>query len=52
MLGYKSRQSKDIRMFMSKKRNELGLVMPNFRGEKVSQNPINNGAMGGARRCT
>ena len=36
MVGYKSRQSKDICLFMSEKRNELGLVMPNFRGEENS----------------
>ena len=39
MLGYKSintMQSKDICMFMSEKKYELGFVTPKFRGEENS----------------
>ena len=36
MLGYRSRQSRDICLFNSANGIEQGFIMPNFRGEKVN----------------
>ena len=37
MLGYRSRQSRDICLFNSANGIELGFIMPNFRGRENAE---------------